>query len=187
MSAYIAELNAAVERDRAQREEKERATTQAVRERLTPLDDRLSRLLATIPSEIQREGLSVASLQASLRGRWRGNCDPGELGTALRKLGFTRQRRWNDATGFCALWFASIIVVPIFNIVKNFLAKFECAPGQYDISPLLPASRHFFFAKSFSISSIRGCMYPALRNSTKSRRTAVSQITSCDFSPRCWR
>jgi hypothetical protein len=58
MSAYIAALNAAVAREQAQRDEKERATTQAARERLTPLEERLSRLLATIPGEIQREGLS---------------------------------------------------------------------------------------------------------------------------------
>jgi hypothetical protein len=69
MRAYLAELNAAVERARAQHEEKERAATQAVRERLTPLEERLSRLLATIPSERQREGLSLSSLQASLHGR----------------------------------------------------------------------------------------------------------------------
>jgi hypothetical protein len=79
--------------------------SQAARERLVPLEERLSRLLATIPSEIQREGLSLSSLQALLRGRWRGVCHPGELGTALRKLGFTRQRRWHDASGFCALWY----------------------------------------------------------------------------------
>src|ERR1700730_13252625 len=96
MSAYISALNAAAERDRAQREEKERAASQAVRERLTPLQERLSRLLATIPIEIQREGLSLSSLQASLRGRWRGNCHPGELGRALRKLGFTRERCCQD-------------------------------------------------------------------------------------------
>jgi hypothetical protein len=82
-----------------------RVATQAARERLTPLEERLSRLLATIPSEIQREGLSLASLQASLWGRWRGNCHPGELGTALRKLGFTRQRRWHDEGCFRALWY----------------------------------------------------------------------------------
>ncbi len=105
MSAYIALLNAAVERDRAQHVEKQRAATQATRERLTPLEERLSRLLATIPIEIQREGLSLSTLQASLRGRWRGNCHPGELGTALRKLGFTRQRRWHEGAGFQALWY----------------------------------------------------------------------------------
>jgi hypothetical protein len=105
MIAYIKQLNAAIAIEQAQREEKKRVVTQAVRERLTPLEERLSRLLATIPCEIMREGLSMASLQASLRGRWRGNCHPGELGTALRKLGFTRQRRWHDEGGFCALWY----------------------------------------------------------------------------------
>ncbi len=104
MSAYIKVLKAAMAIEQAQFEEKERAATQAVRERLTPLEERLSRLLATIPIEIQREGLSLASLQASLRGRWRGNCHPGELGTALRKLGFKRERRWQDGAGFQALW-----------------------------------------------------------------------------------
>ena len=111
MSAYVASLKAGVERDIAQREaqraEQERAEAQAARERLTPLEDRLARLLATIPIEVQREGLSLSSLQASRRGRWRDNCHPGELGTALRKLGFTRQRRWHEEGGFCALWYPS--------------------------------------------------------------------------------
>jgi hypothetical protein len=104
-TAYIKQLKANAAFEQAQRDEKERIATQAVRERLTPLEERLSRLLATIPSEIQREGLSLASLQASLRGRWRGNCHPGELGTALRKLGFKRERRWHADAGFCALWY----------------------------------------------------------------------------------
>jgi adenylate cyclase len=43
------------------------ALREAARERLMPLEERLSRLLATIPGEIQREGLSLSSLQASLR------------------------------------------------------------------------------------------------------------------------
>jgi hypothetical protein len=105
VSAYIAELNAGAERERARRAENERVEAQAVRERLTPLEDRLVRALATIPLELQREGLSLTSLQAALRGRWRGNCHPGELGTALRKLGFTRRRQWRDGAGLRALWF----------------------------------------------------------------------------------
>lgn len=43
---------------------------------------------------------SSTTAQASLRGRSRGNCHPGELGVALRKLGFTRRRRWYDGVGF---------------------------------------------------------------------------------------
>jgi len=100
MSAYIAQLNAAVAIQQAHRDERDRAATHALRERLTPLEERLSRLLATIPMEMQREVLSVPILQASPRGRWRGNCHPGELGAALRKLGFKRERRWHDGTGF---------------------------------------------------------------------------------------
>jgi hypothetical protein len=108
LSAYIAELNAAVEREHAEqqkaRDEEARANIQAARERLTPVEERLARLLATIPMELQREGLSLTSLQTSLRGRWRGNCHPGELGTALRKLGFARQRQWRGVNGFQAVW-----------------------------------------------------------------------------------
>jgi hypothetical protein len=64
--------------------------------RLTPLEDRLTRLLAAIPLDAQqREGLSLAPLQASLRGRWRGNAHPG-LGAALRRLGFQRRRTGNN-------------------------------------------------------------------------------------------
>jgi hypothetical protein len=108
MIAYVRQLQANAERANAERErareEKKRAETRAARERLTPLDDRLSRLLATIPRDIQCEGLSLTSLQASLRGRWRGNCHPGELGMALRRLGFTRVRRWHAREGFRAVW-----------------------------------------------------------------------------------
>ena len=108
MSAYVKELQAALEREHAEqqkiRDEEARANIQAARERLTPVEERLARVLATIPVELQREGLSLTSLQTSLRGRWRGNCHPGELGTALRKLGFTRQRRWHGENGFQAVW-----------------------------------------------------------------------------------
>src|SRR5665213_2751845 len=105
MRSYITELNRYAEADRTDRDAKKQAEVQATRERLTPLEDRLKRLLVTIPIEVQREGLSLSALQASLRGRWRGNCHPGELGLALRKLGFTRERRWHGGAGFRALWY----------------------------------------------------------------------------------
>lgn len=113
MSVYIAGLEAAAEaqqvQKRAQTEAQKRAEAQVARERLTPLQTRLARLLATIPVEVQREGLSLSALQASLRGRRRGNCHPGELGAALRKLGFVRRRNWRSGSGFTALWFPAKI------------------------------------------------------------------------------
>jgi len=108
LPGYAARLMASVEANRlkeqARREERARTEAKAARERLTPLDERLARLLATIPVDVQREGLSLLSLRASLRGRRRGNCHPGELGAALRRLGFQRRRDWGGADGFRAIW-----------------------------------------------------------------------------------
>lgn len=55
MSASLAELNAAVAVNQAQRAEQERAEVQAARERLTPLEARLAQALVAIPLEIQRK------------------------------------------------------------------------------------------------------------------------------------
>ena len=108
MRYWLSQVQAATEarhaEEQARRDEKARAEAQAARVRLAPLEDRLTRLLATIPVELQREGLSLSSLQASLRGRRRGNAHPGEVGRALRRLGFVRRRDWSGADGFRALW-----------------------------------------------------------------------------------
>ena len=105
---WLSRLSATAEakhaKEQAAREERARAEAQGVRERLTRLDERLTRLLATIPIEVQREGLSLAALQVSLRGRRRDNCHPGELGAALRRAGFTRSRNWHGVDGFRAVW-----------------------------------------------------------------------------------
>ena len=104
MSQVIADTEARRAKEHALREERATTEAKAARERLTPLVDRLAKLLETIPPEVQREGLSVASLQESLRGRRHGNCHPGELGAALRKLGFERRRDWRSGDGFRAVW-----------------------------------------------------------------------------------
>jgi hypothetical protein len=109
MVAYVKMLeeraNIANARRQAHLDEEVRAATTAARERLIPLDHRLEKLLQTIPIELQREGLSLTSIQTCLRGRWRGTCHPGELGLALRRAGFRRERRWRgDASAFQAVW-----------------------------------------------------------------------------------
>lgn len=104
MSAYIARLQQAVKRDQEDARARQNSEAETARDRMTPLQDRLARLLQTIPLELQREGLSLPALQASLRGRWRGACHPGELGSALRRAGFERRRKWSDEEGFRAIW-----------------------------------------------------------------------------------
>ena len=93
MTAYIERLQELAAEDETARSKQKRAEAEAVRDRLTPLEIRLKRLLAKIPEEVQREGLSLRALQAQLKGRWRGNVHPGELGAALRKLGYIRRRQ----------------------------------------------------------------------------------------------
>jgi hypothetical protein len=105
MNAYVKELMKQGEAEIAERNRIRKTEQQAVRDRLSPLESRLAKLLSTIPIEVQQEGLSLNTLQASLKGRWRGSCHPGELGAALRKLGFKRERKWSDGDGFRALWF----------------------------------------------------------------------------------
>lgn len=80
---------------------------QAVRDRLTPLETRLTRLLDTIPMSIQKEGISLPVIQKMLRGRWRGCAPAGEIGTILRQKKYRRVRSWRrgDQEGFAALWY----------------------------------------------------------------------------------
>lgn len=105
MSFYISRLVEASEREAAELASQKARQSDDTRDRLTPLQDRLARLLATIPAEVLHEGVSLIALQAGLKGRWRGLCHPGELGVALRKAGFVRRRMWNDDAGFRSLWF----------------------------------------------------------------------------------
>lgn len=110
LSTYLSSLvdiAAATQSDHlAQQQDEQARVEQAARERLTPLEARLKRVLADIPNGVQLEGISLPTIQTMLKGRWRGNCHPGELGRALRHLGYTRERRWRGETdGFKALWF----------------------------------------------------------------------------------
>ena len=108
MRAFIAELQRYAEQARSYKQtaSESAALAQTARERLSPLEDRLARLLSTIPLEVQQDGLSLSSLQVMLRGRWRGNAHAGQIGTALRRLGWTRQRSWRgSAAGFSAHWY----------------------------------------------------------------------------------
>ena len=111
VSHYTKMLNADIEANRARQvveiELKRAAKATAARDRLVALDVRLTRLLATIPADVQRDGLSLPTLRTMLRGRRGGGCQSGELGLALRRLGWTRTRCWRDGddVGFSALWY----------------------------------------------------------------------------------
>ena len=107
-TAYIKKLEVETAahwaKDELARAEQSRAVTKAARERLTPLESRVARLLQDIPAELQRDGLSLPALQAALRGRQGGKAHAGEVAAELRRLGFRRERRWHGNDGFRAVW-----------------------------------------------------------------------------------
>lgn len=73
---------------------------------LAPLPTRLQRLLETIPDCTKRDGLSLLELQAQLRGRKGGLPHIGEMGAAMRKLGWRRRRKWSDeSAAFSSRWY----------------------------------------------------------------------------------
>ena len=107
MKGYLAELNAHVAEHRAQDDAVKQAQAAAERDPRTSLDDRLKHLLGTIPPDVQDEGLSIVAVQVMLRPRGSEHscCTAGQLGDALRRLGFVRERRWRDGrSSFRALW-----------------------------------------------------------------------------------
>ncbi len=103
MVLYLERLQAEHERRMADRQPKAQELTRLSQaqwaERLAPLEQRLKKLLAEMPEETVAQGLSLDSLRRLLAGKWRGNCHPGELGAALRKLRFIRRRSWSDDEG----------------------------------------------------------------------------------------
>lgn len=108
MSTYLEHVKSHLAISQARASEQQADETTKWRERLTPLEDRLAKLLTTIPPEIKNQGLSLPAIRNMLAGKWRGKCHPGELGAALRKLGYERRRNWSDGSqSFCALWFSS--------------------------------------------------------------------------------
>ncbi len=110
MTTYLESLEALCAEENAKRAAARSAETVELEkqwsDRLTPLEQRVAKLLADIPPSVQARGLSLEALRGLLAGKWRGNCHPGELGNAMRKLGWKRQRDWSDAdSGFRARWF----------------------------------------------------------------------------------
>ena len=106
MKSYLNELNAHAASLRTQDTVKQ-AQAATERDRRTSLDDRLKHLLSTIPPEVQAAGLSIVEVQTMLRprGSTRSICTAGQLGDALRRLGFERERRWRDGrSSFRAIW-----------------------------------------------------------------------------------
>lgn len=84
----------------------ERPPSQPPEVELTPLRVRLERLLSDLPELTKRAGIPLHAITERLRGRVCARAHPGEVGTALRELGWQRRRCWRaHQGGFRALWY----------------------------------------------------------------------------------
>lgn len=73
---------------------------------LTPLVQRLKKFIENLPADLRIQPQPLEFFRQGLRGRQLGNsAHAGELGAALRKLGYIRRRGWCESEGgFRALW-----------------------------------------------------------------------------------
>ena len=110
MSSYLEKAKASGAMQKAERQVKkdvaDAAHAASWRDNMRPLRDRLADLLSSIPDDVKANGVALSSLQVQLRGRTAPKVHPGDLGTALRSLGYRRIRLWRqtDSAGFNAVW-----------------------------------------------------------------------------------
>lgn len=103
----IADLDRQREERRAAKTDESRRGAPALR--AVPMTARVQKIIAELPEEERQQPRPLAFFQELLRAKYPcrgiGRASPGEVGTALRQLGWTRTRSWRgEAGGFRALW-----------------------------------------------------------------------------------
>ena len=102
---FFQSLKEAAERQQHECQSTESDQLAQFRETSTPLIDRLEKLIASIPEEERNVPRPLEFFRTRLRGVEGRGAHPGQVGEALRKLGFTRKRAWSAVDdGFRALW-----------------------------------------------------------------------------------
>jgi hypothetical protein len=106
MSIFTSALDDLARAERLEAEARKQAD-EAERRTLEPVERRLVRLLTSIPTDEQARGMSIVQLQSQLKARGRGHMHAhiGEIGAALRRLGYARKRNWRPSEGFVSRWY----------------------------------------------------------------------------------
>lgn len=73
---------------------------------MSPLRERVERLLGTLPEEQLKAGLVMEELRLRLAGKFFRHAQPGQVANVLRELGFVQFRSWrNTGEGFTTRWY----------------------------------------------------------------------------------
>jgi hypothetical protein len=72
--------------------------------RTKPLEDQITGLMRTLPPELRNRPWSMAELVNQLTGKYRDRPHPQQVGQALRRLGWQRERRWENGYDGVRVW-----------------------------------------------------------------------------------
>lgn len=73
-------------------------------QRVVPLTEQINTLMRSLPPAQRDRPWSVAELAARLNGRFKARPSHGDVGVALRALGWTRTRDWSHDGGGRRVW-----------------------------------------------------------------------------------
>ena len=106
MRTYLAELQA--EAARLQREHGQNAARKRIGDARiqceVPLTEQINALMLSLPPAQRDRPWSVAELVLRLNGRFKAQPSRGDIGIALRALGWTRTRDWSQSGGGRRVW-----------------------------------------------------------------------------------
>ena len=71
---------------------------------LKPLTEQITELMLSLPPAQRDRPWSIVDLQGRLQGRYKDHPSLGNIGEALRALGWTRQRDWTRNGGGRRVW-----------------------------------------------------------------------------------
>jgi transposase len=97
IGAYLLQL-------RAQAEAQNNHQTTRGNKRVKPLDQQITELMNTLPAQLRNRPWSMAELVQRLTGKYRARPHPQQVGDALRRLGWKRERRWGKGFDGVRVW-----------------------------------------------------------------------------------
>ena len=72
-----------------------------------PLDDQIAELMRTLPPQLRDRPWSMAELIKRLHGKYRDHPHGQQVGQALLRLGWRKERRWEKGYDGARLWLPS--------------------------------------------------------------------------------
>ena len=102
-----ATLDSPSDTDRAAAKEAKRRARHRLR--FVPMDERLAKLLAELPTDERNAPRPISFFRQALKSKYpsrgEGRASVAEIGPALRRLGWRRERLWrNPESGFNTVW-----------------------------------------------------------------------------------